>query len=62
MWDLRTYLGKYRGDYLFLKALRIVPQPVDFFEYLENTLIADDDNANLSDGTPQEEWGRGLTL
>ncbi|MEO0165232.1 MAG: T9SS type A sorting domain-containing protein [candidate division WOR-3 bacterium] len=54
VWDLRTYLGKYRGDYLFLKALRIVPQPVDFFEYLENTLIADDDNANLSDGTPHD--------
>ncbi len=54
VWDLRTYLNQFDGDRLFFRALRTFPQAHDFFAYLENVLIVDDDNANLSDGTPHD--------
>jgi len=49
-WDVREVLGAAYTDSLLVKALRL--QPASLNELLENTLIADDDNEDLSDGTP----------
>ncbi|MFH1289901.1 MAG: M36 family metallopeptidase, partial [Nanoarchaeota archaeon] len=49
-WDIREIYGADYTDKLVVDALRM--QPFSFSELLENTLIADDDNADLSDGTP----------
>lgn len=50
MWDLREILGAELADELILRGMKLEPQ--DFEEYLEDILIVDDDNADLSDGTP----------
>lgn len=50
MWDLRKLLGPELADELILRGMKLEPQ--DFEEYLEDILIVDDDNADLSDGTP----------
>jgi len=50
MWDLREILGAELADELVLRGMKLEPQ--DFQEYLEDILIVDDDNADLSDGTP----------
>ena len=50
MWDLREILGAELADDLILRGMKLEPQ--DFREYLEDILIIDDDNADLSDGTP----------
>ncbi len=50
MWDLRELLGAELADELILRGMKLEPQ--DFREYLEDILIVDDDNADLSDGTP----------
>ncbi len=50
MWDLREILGAELADELILRGMKLEPQ--DFREYFEDILIVDDDNADLSDGTP----------
>lgn len=50
MWDLREILGAELADELVLRGMKLEPQ--DFQEYLDDILIVDDDNADLSDGTP----------
>jgi len=50
MWDLREILGAELTDELVLRSMKLEPR--DFQEYLEDILIVDDDNADLSDGTP----------
>jgi len=49
-WDVREVLEAEYTDSLLVQALRL--QPASLSELLENTLIADDDNEDLSDGTP----------
>ncbi|MFC2143277.1 hypothetical protein ACFLQN_02660 [Candidatus Aenigmatarchaeota archaeon] len=53
LWDIREVLGKEYLDQLIIDALRI--QPIDFSELVEDLLIADDNNTNLTDGTPNIE-------
>ncbi|MFH0949436.1 MAG: FG-GAP-like repeat-containing protein [Candidatus Aenigmatarchaeota archaeon] len=53
MWDIREALGKQYLDPLLVNALRL--QPITFSELVEALLVADDDNANLADGTPNIE-------
>jgi Zn-dependent metalloprotease len=52
LWDVRKKLGASKTDSLALEAMQITPQAYTFSEYLDNVLIADDDNGDLSDGTP----------
>ncbi|ODS36745.1 MAG: hypothetical protein A7316_02425 [Candidatus Altiarchaeales archaeon WOR_SM1_86-2] len=52
LWDVRTTLGYSMTDSLVFEAIRTTPHAYNFSEYLENMLIADDDNADLEDGTP----------
>jgi len=49
-WDTRKVLGADSVDSLAVDALRL--GPMTFSDLLEDVLIADDDNGNLSDGTP----------
>ena len=53
-WNLREELGAGFTDALIFEAIRITPHAYDFSEFLENLLVADDDNANLYDGTPDK--------
>jgi Zn-dependent metalloprotease len=50
LWDVRDILGKEYLDPLIVEALRL--QPIYYTEFLEALIIVDDDNADLSDGTP----------
>lgn len=50
MWEIRGALGQNYTDQLLVDALRL--QPVAFKEFVESLLAIDDDNADLSDGTP----------
>ncbi len=50
MWDIREVIGKEVIDPLLVNALRL--QPITFSELVEALVVADDDNNNLSDGTP----------
>jgi len=65
MWDIRSILSKQYLDPLLVEALRL--QPINFRELLESLLIADDNNGNLNDGTPNINticsafWDHGLT-
>ncbi len=49
-WDLRKLMGSKNADALIINAIKL--EPFNFTEYLEDLMIADDDNANLEDGTP----------
>ncbi len=49
-WELRQLLGKQVVDQMLTNALRL--QPTSFSELLDSVLIVDDDNQDLSDGTP----------
>ncbi|MFZ3384745.1 MAG: hypothetical protein WA144_12545, partial [Candidatus Methanoperedens sp.] len=49
-WDLREMLGNRTTDELIINAIKL--EPFNFTEYLEDVLVADDNNANLGDGTP----------
>ncbi|MBI2451932.1 DUF4215 domain-containing protein, partial [Candidatus Pacearchaeota archaeon] len=49
IWDIRKVLGKEIADSYAIMALKL--QPETFSDLLENFLIVDDDNGNLSDGT-----------
>ncbi|UGV40486.1 PGF-pre-PGF domain-containing protein [Methanococcoides orientis] len=50
MWDMRVALGAELADELIIRAMKLEPQ--NFQEFLEAILIVDDDNGDLSDGTP----------
>ncbi len=50
MWDIREGIERMYLDPLLTNALRL--QPISFSELLESLIIADDDNDNLGDGTP----------
>ena len=49
-WHIREVLGKEYTDRLSIQAMRM--QPTSFANYLDDYLTADDNNANLNDGTP----------
>ena len=53
MWDLRTMLGSNLADSLIIRAMKI--EPHSFTGFAEAVLTVDDDNADLSDGTPHFE-------
>ncbi|MEM2138194.1 MAG: hypothetical protein QW568_03845 [Candidatus Anstonellaceae archaeon] len=53
MWEVRSSLGQNYTDALLVDALRL--QPITFSELAESLLAIDDDNANLSDGTPNAQ-------
>ena len=55
LWDIRQALGKETTDTLVITALQISPHPYSFADYLENMIIADDNNANLADGPPNRQ-------
>jgi len=53
MWDLRTMLGTDLADSLIIRAMKL--EPHSFTGVAEAILTVDDDNADLSDGTPHFE-------
>lgn len=53
-WEIRTILGNETTDGLVLDAMKMKPQ--SFTEILEDMLIVDDDNADLTDGTPNSSY------
>lgn len=55
LWDLRKQFGAEFTGALVFEAIRITPHAYNFSEFLENLLIADDDNANLWDGTQNKD-------
>ncbi len=54
VWDLREQLGQSTTDALWVEAMEITPRPDTFVEFCENMLLADDNDANLSNGTPND--------
>jgi len=54
LWNLRKEFGAEYADSLIFEAIRTTPHAYNFSEFLENLLIADDDNANLYDDTPNK--------
>ncbi len=55
LWDVRKNLNNTLTDSLIFKAIRITPHAYNFSEFMDNLLIADDDNANVEDGTPHKK-------
>ena len=55
LWDVRKNLNNTLTDSLIFKAIRITPHAYNFSEFHDNLLIADDDNANIEDGTPHKK-------
>ncbi|CEG11647.1 exported hypothetical protein [groundwater metagenome] len=53
--DVRKNLNNTLTDSLIFKAIRITPHAYNFSEFHDNLLIADDDNANIEDGTPHKK-------
>ncbi len=49
-WDLRKLVGAGISDKLVINAMKL--EPFNFTEYLDDIIIADDNNANRADGTP----------
>jgi len=54
LWDFRELVGNATADDLIIRAIKA--QPHSFSELLEDMLVIDDDNANLSDGTPNSTY------
>jgi subtilisin-like proprotein convertase family protein len=50
MWNLRNKFGSDQVDSLIIRAMKM--EPHSFSEFLNDILIIDDDNGDLSDGTP----------
>jgi hypothetical protein len=50
LWDMRQTLGQDLADRLLIEALRL--DPAGFAEFLETLLVADDDDSDLDNGTP----------
>lgn len=55
MWDLESTISQNTGRKLNFKAMQITPQPDTFVEFVNNVLVADDDNSKLCDGTPNDD-------
>ncbi len=51
-WEVRSALGRDYTDLLVFRALKMSPHAYTFTAFLENMLLADDDDGDLSDGTP----------
>jgi len=49
-WDLKQVLGSDIANALVINAMKL--EPFNFSEYLEDIIVADDNNGNLVDGTP----------
>ncbi len=54
MWALRTSIGNETADALIFDSMKMKPQ--SFTDVLNDILVADDDNANLDDGTPNSSY------
>ncbi|MFQ5906598.1 MAG: hypothetical protein ACE5JA_08495, partial [bacterium] len=52
VWDLRSYEGAGLADSLWFFALQ--GEPLTFEDFFLEVLLADDDNGDLSDGTPHD--------
>ncbi len=52
MWDLESTTSQNTARRLNFKAMRIAPQPDTYQEFVDNVILADDDNGKLCDGTP----------
>ena len=50
LWDLRRFLGRNTTDNLVAEVIRM--EPNSFEQFLLDLLVADDNNGNLNDGTP----------
>ncbi len=50
MWELRLRVGNTKSDDLVIRAMKVQSQT--FNAFLEDLLVMDDNNTNLSDGTP----------
>jgi len=50
MWDTREALGAELADSLVIMAMKL--QPTSFSQFLDDMLLADENNGDLSDGTP----------
>ncbi|GEM_PF-6283745 len=50
MWDLRIRVGNTKADNLIIRAMKVQSQT--FNSFLDDLLVMDDNNTNLSDGTP----------
>lgn len=55
MWDLESTTSQNTGRQLNFKAMQITPQPDTFVEFVNNVLLADDNNSKLCDGTPNDD-------
>ncbi|MBC8500566.1 MAG: PGF-pre-PGF domain-containing protein [Nanoarchaeota archaeon] len=54
LWDFRELVGNETADALVIKTIKA--RSHSFSEFLEDMLVIDDDNANLSDGTPNSTY------
>lgn len=52
MWDLESTTSQNTARRLNFKAMQITPQPDTFAEFVDNVILADDNNGKLCDGTP----------
>jgi len=52
MWDLESTISQNTGRKLNFKAMQITPQPDTYQEFVDNVILANDDNSQLCDGTP----------
>ncbi|MCL4705097.1 PepSY domain-containing protein [bacterium] len=52
MWDLESTTSQNTARKLNFKAMQITPQPDTFAEFVDNVILADDNNGKLCDGTP----------
>lgn len=55
MWDLESTTSENTARKLNFKAMQITPQPDTFVEFVDNVILADDNNGKLCDGTPNYE-------
>ena len=52
LWDLRQAIGHALTDELVIRSMKL--EPYDYTAFLKAMLTIDDDNGNLSDGTPHQ--------
>jgi len=52
MWDLESATSKNTARRLNFSAMQITPRPDTFVEFVDNVILADDNNGQLCDGTP----------
>ncbi|RKY67737.1 MAG: hypothetical protein DRQ02_06450 [Candidatus Latescibacterota bacterium] len=53
-WDLRSSLGASTTDALVFNTLFVTPRARTFQQFLDNMLVADDNDGNLENGTPHD--------